>query len=62
MTTKKTYRIDDDLAADISSLASDNNMTENVTVETALKFHLDYSEKTPSLDNQHFIDHGWIKV
>lgn len=42
MTVKKTYRIDGSLADDITELASQSNMTENMTIETALKFYRDY--------------------
>jgi hypothetical protein len=42
MIVKKTFRIEDSLAKDITRFAADNNMTENAAVETALKFYRDY--------------------
>ncbi len=40
--TKKTWRIDDDLLADIKAIAEQEKKSENHIAETALKFYRDY--------------------
>ena len=39
---KRTIRMNDDLAADVSRIAKENNQSENSVVEDALKFYRDY--------------------
>lgn len=39
---KRTIRIDDSLAQDITRIAKENNMSENMTMERALKYYRDY--------------------
>jgi predicted transcriptional regulator len=39
---KRTIRMNDDLAADVSRIAKENNKSENSVVEDALKFYRDY--------------------
>lgn len=39
---KRTIRIDDSLAQDITQIAAEGNMSENMAVEQALKFYRDY--------------------
>lgn len=42
MTTKKTYRLDDQLSNDITKMAQENNISENQMIENALKYYRDY--------------------
>lgn len=39
---RRTIRIDDHLAEDISKIAKDSNINDNMAIETALKFWRDY--------------------
>lgn len=42
MTIRKTIRVDEKLIDDITNIANQSNMSENATIETALKFYRDY--------------------
>lgn len=43
---KRTIRIDDSLAQDITKIAEEENMSENMAMEQALEFYRDYKYMT----------------
>lgn len=42
MNVKRTYRINDHLADDLTNMAKEENMSENLLVETAMRYYRDY--------------------